>query len=341
MSISNVDICCGLGWGDEAKGKLVSELLKINKYNFVCRWSGGSNAGHTIFINDIEYHTHLIPAGIFHNILSIIGPDCYINLDDFETELNYLKDSGFDINLIKVSPRAHIITQQQIIEDSINAKKNTSTGKGICPCSRDKFGRIGTLVKDNFPEKYRSFIWDEKLFGNILCEGAQGFWLDINYGNYPYITSSYTLPYSACSLGFPPQNIRNIYGAIKIYDTRVGKDPEFELTIDNSEKNILEQIAIYGKEYGTTTGRKRGVNWLNLNKLVNAINISGCTHIIISKIDILEKIGYYRLLLNNNIKEFNTIDNMLLFINKYLYNNCKLLNKIIYSNNPKYIINLN
>ena len=51
MFIDNVDICCGLCWGDEAKGKLVTELLKKNKYNFVCRWSGGSNAGHTIYLN--------------------------------------------------------------------------------------------------------------------------------------------------------------------------------------------------------------------------------------------------------------------------------------------------
>ena len=50
MRISNVDICCGLSWGDEAKGKLVTELLKKNKYDFVCRWSGGSNAGHTVYL---------------------------------------------------------------------------------------------------------------------------------------------------------------------------------------------------------------------------------------------------------------------------------------------------
>ena len=67
---------------------------------------------------------------------------------------------------------------------------------------------------------------NEELYGTILCEGAQGFWLDINYGNYPFVTSSVTLPYSACSLGFPPCKINTIYGAAKIYDTRVGYDPE-------------------------------------------------------------------------------------------------------------------
>ena len=342
MKVNNVDICCGLAWGDEAKGKLISELLKKNNYDYVCRWSGGSNAGHTIFIDNIEYHTHLIPTGIFHNVTSVIGPDCYINIDDFKTELEYLKTNGFNIDLIKVSPRAHIITSEHILEDKNNSKNNTSTGKGICPCAKDKFGRKGILVKDYFFEQYSSFIWDEKLSGNILCEGAQGFWLDINYGNYPYITSSYTLPYTACSLGFPPQKIRDIYGAVKIYDTRVGKDPEFELTINDSEKDILKQISIIGKEIGTTTGRNRGVNWLNLSKLIESINISGCTIIVISKVDILENINInkYKLILNNSIIEFDNINKMKNYIEETLFNNCKILTKLVYSNSPKYIDNL-
>ena len=65
MKIDNVDIVCGLCWGDEAKGKIVSNLLIKDKYDWVCRWSGGSNAGHTIYINDIKYVTHIIPCGIF------------------------------------------------------------------------------------------------------------------------------------------------------------------------------------------------------------------------------------------------------------------------------------
>ena len=70
--IVNVDICCGLCWGDEAKGKIVSQLIKDNKYDWVCRWNGGNNAGHTIYINNVKYSTHIIPAGIFYNI------PCYI-----------------------------------------------------------------------------------------------------------------------------------------------------------------------------------------------------------------------------------------------------------------------
>ena len=101
MEINKVDICCGLCWGDEAKGKIVSSLINSLNYDFVCRWGGGSNAGHTIYVNEKKYHTHIIPSGVFHNVISFIGPDCYINIDDFKTELKYLLDNGFDINLVK------------------------------------------------------------------------------------------------------------------------------------------------------------------------------------------------------------------------------------------------
>ena len=225
--INSVNICCGLAWGDEAKGKIVSQLSKDGKYDFVCRWAGGNNAGHTVFVNNEKYHTHLIPSGIFYGIKSIIGPDCVVNIDSFYSEIDYLKKNGFDTSLIKVSPLAHVVTDDHIKEDREKYKDRLgTTAKGIAPCYRDKYGRTGKQVKDYKPH-FNNFIWDEKLYGNILCEGAQGFWLDINYGNYPYITSSNTLPYSACSLGFPPQLIKNIYGAVKIYDTRVGTDPDF------------------------------------------------------------------------------------------------------------------
>ena len=345
MNIEYVDICCGLAWGDEGKGKLVVELLKKNKYDLVCRWSGGSNAGHTVYINNKKYVTHIIPSGVFFGVLSYIGPDCYINIDDFENEINYLKENGFDTSLIKISPKTHIISKEHKEEDLKKYKeKQGTTGKGIAPCSRDKFDRIGRMVGQDLEwlEKYKEYILDDNdnerneiLKGKVLCEGAQGFWLDINYGNYPYITSSYTLPYSSCSLGFPPQKIRNIYGACKIYDTRVGVDPDFPDSL--LEFNILNKIADIGCEFGATTGRRRKVNWLNMDKLIQAINISGTTHIIISKVDILEKVNSYSIILNKKIVNYSNINEMKNDINNLLNDKCKLLKKIIYSDSPETI----
>ena len=172
-----------------------------------------------------------------------------------------------------------------------------------------------------------------KLYGNVLCEGAQGTWLDIDYGNYPYITSSSTLPYSACNLGIPPQLIRNIYGAAKIYDTRAGFDPEFpdELLL-NSELNRIGNI---GEEYGTTTGRKRTVNYLNVDKLIRAINLSGTTHIIISKVDVVEELGIYKYFLNNSLIECESLKEMKEELESILNGSCRLLKNIRFSNNPE------
>ena len=202
-------------WGDEAKGKIVSQLSKNSNYDFVCRWAGGNNAGHTIYVDGKKYKTHLIPSGVFFGKKSIIGPDCVVNIDAFFQEIHYLEANGFDTSLIKISPKAHIITAKHIKEDKEKHKDTIgTTGKGIGPCYRDKYARIGKRVED-FLENFRGYVWDENLYGNILCEGAQGVWLDIIQGNYPYVTSSNPLPYGACSLGFPPQKIRNIYGALK------------------------------------------------------------------------------------------------------------------------------
>jgi adenylosuccinate synthase len=329
--INNVDICFGLAWGDEAKGKIVAHLAKTKNYDFICRWAGGSNAGHTIYVDGKKYVTHLIPAGVFYNIPSIIGPDCVINENKFAEELVYLHSHGFDIDLIKVSPKCHVVLDKHINEDKASyATKLGSTSQGIAFCYRDKFGRTGTRAED--VPFFKKYLWDEKLHGDILCEGAQGFWLDINYGNYPYITSSTTLPYGACSLGFSPKLIRNIYGASKIYDTRSGVDPLFPPEL--LEDNELKQIATLGEEYGATTGRPRIVNWLNLDMLVKAISISGTTHIIISKTDILEQVGVYKCKYKDNIISFNTIELIKEYIDNVIIENCPFVEKIVYSDNP-------
>tara|TARA_B100000900_G_C20577614_1_gene716025 strand:+ start:1206 stop:2216 length:1011 start_codon:yes stop_codon:yes gene_type:complete len=336
MSIEFVDICCGLAWGDEGKGKIVSQLSRENGYDFVCRWAGGNNAGHTIYVDGNKYSTHLIPSGVFHGIKSVIGPGCVINLDSFYQEIEYLKSKGFDTNLIKVSPKAHVVSNEHIEEDKKKyASKIGTTAKGIGPCYKDKYARTGKQVID-YSIDLQDYIWDEKLYGKVLCEGAQGFWLDIDYGNYPYVTSSNTLPYSACSLGFPPQKIRKIYGAVKIYDTRVGKDPDFPDSLCDDEE--LLSIAKAGEEYGTTTGRMRTVNYLNVDKLLYAINVSGTTDLIMSKIDILEKLDIYKYYYEGKLFVFNTIKEMIDSIETVLEEKSNgFLKKILYSSNPECI----
>jgi len=332
--IEYADVVCGLAWGDEAKGKITSQLAASGEYDYVCRWAGGNNAGHTVYVDGQKYKTHLIPSGIFYGIKSVIGPGCVVNVKSFFEEIEYLNKHGFNTSLVKISPRAHVVTEEHITRDRKNQyQKLGTTAKGIGPCYSDKSKRTGIRVEDF--DDFKSYIWDEKLSGRVLCEGAQGFWLDLDYGNYPFVTSSTTLPYAACSLGFAPQKIRRVYGAAKIYDTRSGLDPEFpETLLDDPE---LTKIGMLGQEYGVTTGRRRKVNWLNLSKLVQSVNISGCTDVIISKVDILKELNYFKIYYNKELIEFENLNQIKTYVLSTIKRNCELVERVIFSSSPKKI----
>ena len=326
--IISVDILCGLNWGDEAKGKITGYLLTRNHYDYVCRWAGGNNAGHTIYVNGEKYKTHLIPCGIFYDVKCVIGPDCVINMEGFQQELDYLEHHGFDISLIKVSPKAHVVMDKHIEEDIMKySYSQGSTGRGIAPCYKDKYARLGTRAGD--VEFFAPYLWDEKLSGNILCEGAQGFWLDINYGNYPYVTSSTTLPYGACVLGFPIQKINRIIGATKIYDTRSGVDPLFPESLHDDE--TLAMIGKVGAEIGVTTGRGRKTNWLNLDKLIVACCVTGVSFVIVSKVDVLISVGVFKLFYQDALVEFGNIELMKDFIVDKLLERCEYVKTVSFS----------
>jgi adenylosuccinate synthase len=330
--IKAVDIIFGLAWGDEGKGKISNAIAK--NYDIVCRWNGGPNAGHTVYLNDKKYKTHIIPCGVFQNKLSIIGPNCVINVDKFYDEIDYLNKEGFDTSLIKVSPAANIITERHIIYDKLYLQQKLgTTGQGIAPAYSDKMLRKGKRAIDYIDKKY---IWNGQLYGDVLCEGAQSFWLDINYGNYPYVTSSETLPYSACSLGFSPKKIRDIIGVAKIYDTKSGVDPLFPEFLINmpEESRIIEA----GNEFGTTTGRTRIANWLRIDHLIYAINTSGTTKLILNKCDILEKVGIYKIIVNPqgfDYMTFESLEQMQKFIFKTIKDKCGI--ETIFSGNKEKI----
>lgn len=119
---------------------------------------------------------------------------------------------------------------------------------------------------------------------NILAEGAQGVMLDIDFGDYPNVTSSNTLPANVClGLGVPHTAIRNVYGVIKAYTTKVGGG-DFPARIKDEAVEKLFQDA--GNEYGATTGRPRMCGWLDLFALRYAIGLSGANKIFINKADI-------------------------------------------------------
>ena len=118
----------------------------------------------------------------------------------------------------------------------------------------------------------------------ILAEGAQGSLLDIDFGTYPYVTSSNTTSAGACTgLGIPPNKIGNVYGIFKAYTTRVGSGPFPTELFDETG----ERIGKIGHEFGATTGRARRCGWLDLVSLKHSINVNGVTELIMMKGDVL------------------------------------------------------
>jgi len=138
----------------------------------------------------------------------------------------------------------------------------------------------------------------------ILAEGAQGSLLDIDFGTYPFVTSSSTTSAGACSgLGVPPNKIKNIKGIFKAYTTRVGSGPFPTELFDSTGEKIRE----IGHEYGATTGRDRRCGWLDLVALKYSIQINGVTELSIMKSDVLSSIDklYVCTSYNLNGKEIN------------------------------------
>ena len=115
----------------------------------------------------------------------------------------------------------------------------------------------------------------------------------------------------------------------------MGYDPEFpESLLENEE---LDKLCTVGKEFGTTTGRKRIVNYLNLDKLIETIIISGTTNLIISKVDVAEEVGVYKFLYNNSVVELKNIQEMKEEITKILLENTDSLESVYFSGNAKEI----
>ena len=122
----------------------------------------------------------------------------------------------------------------------------------------------------------------------ILAEGAQGTLLDIDFGTYPFVTSSNTTCAGACTgLGVAPNRIKNVYGIFKAYCTRVGSGPFPTELFDKTGETIQAQ----GHEFGATTGRPRRCGWLDLPALKYAIDVNGVTELMMMKADVLSGIG--------------------------------------------------
>jgi adenylosuccinate synthase len=313
--IKFADVIVDLQYGDTGKGKVAHALAASDEYDIVLRYNGGSNAGHTVYHNGVKVVTHQVPLGVLFGIPSIIGLGCVVDSAKLQEEIKELNRLGIDTKgLIFVDKRAHVVQSKHLQEDTSDEKIGT-TKQGIGPTYRDKYGRTGMRMEELYelyPElhdNYYSVIDTYELLHNkhndwrILCEGAQGFHLDIDWGEYPYVTSSHCTVGSVCLNGIPPQTIRKVIGIIKAYETYVGNRDDYT----DSEDSILNKIQEIGNEFGATTGRPRKVNWLHMDRVIQAINVNGVTDLIINKADVLEEVGVMKYSYNEMLYEYNRL----------------------------------
>lgn len=343
-------ILVGTQWGDEGKGKIVDHFSK--KFNAVCRFQGGHNAGHTIYKEEQKFVLHLIPSGVFcENVSCFIGQGVILSIDSLLEEIKQLEEKGIELEgKLRISRYCSLLLPLHAKIDQLREDNKNSIGttrRGIGPAYEDKTARrsikafdledtdlleskLSSLVEYynfqiknihnsepfSYDEVYRQLIDSyhkaakyfgdvtdtlENIYekgGNILYEGAQGTLLDVDYGTYPYVTSSNTLATSVgVGSGFPKSIYSDVLGIAKAYTTRVGAGPFPTELLCEVGQNIAKQ----GNEFGATTGRPRRCGWLDLVALKYSAKLNNLTELCITKLDVLDSFKEIKVCINYEV----------------------------------------
>ena len=329
----------GINWGDEGKGRMV-DLLSAD-YDFVCRYQGGNNAGHTVVNESGKFILNLIPSGILRpEVVNVMGNGMAIDLEHLHKELNNLRDAGVKItpDNLKISDRAIIclpyhVKQDILEEERLKDLKFGSTRRGIAPVYGDKYLkksiRMGDLLNKEYLKKrveqvvewknldiaggYKSiefyaedmynwllkygeemeeYICDVGIYLNnavknnkqIMFEAQLGALKDIDFGIYPYTSSSSTIAaYAPIGAGVPGLKLDRTIGIMKAYSSCVGEGP-FTAEMFGEEAKALREA---GGEYGAATGRPRRVGPFDIVASRYGVRVQGATMLALTKLDVM------------------------------------------------------
>jgi adenylosuccinate synthase len=334
-------VIIGGQWGDEGKGKIVDALSQ--GVDWVLRYQGGANAGHTIYVDGVKHVLHLVPSGVLsEGVRCLLGGGMVIDPWSLRDEIMELEQKGLEVReRLYVAANASLLMPyhkrlDELRESKLKRKSIGTTGRGIGPAYLDKIQRTGLrlgdllLPPDNLERKaiekilsaneiLSEFYQADPLPARVLAEelvvlaqslapmvvnpytalkgvregtesalfeGAQGTMLDIDHGTYPFVTSSNsTIGGALTGTGLPPRALGEINGIFKAYCTRVGNGPFPSELLGEQGEELREA----GGEYGATTGRARRCGWFDLVAGRYAVDINGMTGVIITKMDVLDK----------------------------------------------------
>ncbi len=327
-------IVIGLQYGDEGKGKITDVLAR--QTDWVIRFNGGNNAGHTLWLNGKKLVTHSVPSGVLSShAKNFIGAGCVIDPVALKIELAELAEAGVALTpeRLRIDHRAHItLPLHRALDSGREAGPHGigTTKRGIGPTYTTKMDRLGLRVCEvdtevaiqkikvlcktynpllkaiGVPESseneniqvmelardlLRDFVsndsapfYDLSKTEKCVLEGAQGVLLDLDHGSYPYVTSSNTVAgYATAGTPFPLSRLGMVIGVAKAYLTRVGQGP-FPTELNDEAGERIRQS---GKEFGATTGRPRRTGWLNIDELRDAVRLTDCSAIVLTKGDVL------------------------------------------------------
>ena len=324
--------------GDSGKGKIIDYLAETA--NSVIRFNGSNNAGHTLKLDGQIYKTHALPSGVLYpHITNFIGHGCIINPIQLLKEIETFKSFN---SKIFISGNAHMVLPYHIVDDIEREKVRGvgSTKQGVSPAFQAKVGRSGIQYKDlllsreefwekatfllpilsyrfeaqeiytTLAEKLKPYIVEDSINfvhdladkGGMLFEGAQGTFLDIDIGEYPYVTSSNcTIGSVLTGTGLNMRQIDEIVGVVKAYGSYVGTSTNFPDIID---QQLNDKLCELGQEYGATTGRRRRLCWLDLDRIALAVKINGPTKLVITRMDTLGQLSQIYLKHKNQLIQF-------------------------------------
>jgi adenylosuccinate synthase len=352
-------VVLGAQWGDEGKGKIVHIIGKNSDY--IVRYQGGNNAGHTVVFDGKHFVLHLIPSGILEpKTMCLIGNGVVVDPAALKEEIEFLERRDIKVKgRLFVSLGAHVILSYHKILDTLRETGDKSnvigtTRKGIGPAYADKVERTGIRVADFLePDLFHELLENnlrnkEPLLSKIkpiktirqeilksyatlrpymaqyaadtslllakayqhnkrvLFESAQGTLLDVDFGTYPYVTSSNPTAGGVCpGSGVGPRHIDEVLGVIKAYTTRVGDGP-FPSELNDATGNYLQSK---GQEFGATTGRRRRCGWFDAVVVRYAFRVNGVQRFALTKLDVLSGVNPIRMCVGykiggKTVKEF-------------------------------------